>query len=355
MNFPPLVVKCLRFTSEQFVDCIPNTPANASVPVEVGALRQLSTRQKTVRPMRRVLCPLLIGAVLLVYPPQAKAATAIEYGLIASLIAVVIIAGISSMTDTDGDGVPDQSDNCPTRDNPGQVDSDGDGIGDACEVYEADFIYDRGWGHIDGPNVLSPDGPTEASYESASESGGIACEEGATEQEVNCTGGGAIFGSGSPPISYFWSLAMEAEPGSNTIQWKSFTFTAGSNQGGTAGTHVLDTSNTNPNILPISYSDGTKQVAADVEVEFVPNSTGPTGFGLKVAMPLSQGIGSGDYNYNYDFDVDETGSWDVTITLSGTPDNQTVPALSRTGTALLIVCLLGAVLTAMRSRSRIRP
>jgi uncharacterized repeat protein (TIGR01451 family) len=36
-------------------------------------------------------------------------------------------------TDTDADGVSDQSDNCPTVANPSQLDSDGDRIGDACD------------------------------------------------------------------------------------------------------------------------------------------------------------------------------------------------------------------------------
>ena len=35
--------------------------------------------------------------------------------------------------DSDGDGVPDASDNCPTVVNASQVDADGDGIGDACD------------------------------------------------------------------------------------------------------------------------------------------------------------------------------------------------------------------------------
>lgn len=35
--------------------------------------------------------------------------------------------------DTDGDGVADSSDNCPTTYNPGQADADSDGTGDACD------------------------------------------------------------------------------------------------------------------------------------------------------------------------------------------------------------------------------
>lgn len=40
--------------------------------------------------------------------------------------------------DSDGDGVPDDQDNCPATPNPDQTDSDGDGIGDACDQSDGD-------------------------------------------------------------------------------------------------------------------------------------------------------------------------------------------------------------------------
>lgn len=38
------------------------------------------------------------------------------------------------VVDSDGDGVPDQNDNCPTTSNPDQLDTDNDGAGDACDA-----------------------------------------------------------------------------------------------------------------------------------------------------------------------------------------------------------------------------
>ena len=37
------------------------------------------------------------------------------------------------LCDLDGDGVPDNADNCPTTCNPQQLDADSDGIGDVCD------------------------------------------------------------------------------------------------------------------------------------------------------------------------------------------------------------------------------
>jgi hypothetical protein len=47
-------------------------------------------------------------------------------------------AGKCKVLDSDNDGVPDASDNCPTTPNPDQADVDGDGVGDACDACPTD-------------------------------------------------------------------------------------------------------------------------------------------------------------------------------------------------------------------------
>lgn len=48
---------------------------------------------------------------------------------------------LSTLVDSDGDNVPDLVDNCPTLGNADQVDSDGDGSGDACAASDGGVLH----------------------------------------------------------------------------------------------------------------------------------------------------------------------------------------------------------------------
>src|SRR5262249_14477696 len=68
-----------------------------------------------------------------------------------------LIPPLDSAEDSDGDGIPDSIDNCPSISNPDQKDTDGNGVGDACNDAE-DRDGDEFADSLDNcPSVLNPD------------------------------------------------------------------------------------------------------------------------------------------------------------------------------------------------------
>lgn len=92
--------------------------------------------------------------------------------------------GDACEVDTDMDGVPDENDNCVNNANPGQADADNDGIGDACEVdTDMDGVVDDDDNCVDVANQMQGDADNDGI--------GDACEpdtdmDGTVDDNDNC-------------------------------------------------------------------------------------------------------------------------------------------------------------------------
>ena len=80
----------------------------------------------------------------------------------------------SDNPDIDGDGVPNEEDNCPETENPDQADIDGDGIGDACDEVNDNDIDDDG---IPNNEDSCPETPNPDQTDEDEDGIGDACDE----------------------------------------------------------------------------------------------------------------------------------------------------------------------------------
>jgi hypothetical protein len=72
--------------------------------------------------------------------PGVTGRVVLNFGDSFSVTGTIFSVNGQPMNDRDGDGVPDDEDNCPDVPNPDQADEDGDGLGDACDACAGTII-----------------------------------------------------------------------------------------------------------------------------------------------------------------------------------------------------------------------
>jgi hypothetical protein len=94
--------------------------------------------------------------------------------------------------DSDGDGVPDATDNCPNDANPGQEDADGDGQGDVCDNCtdtDGDSFGNPGFPANTCPTDNCPDDPNPAQEDLDGDDVGNACDDTANNIPTSTSSG----------------------------------------------------------------------------------------------------------------------------------------------------------------------
>ena len=153
----------------------------------VALVMHPSPSPSSPRSVQRTLATAL-GAVVLLSAAAAPAPAANPGDL--RITHATLTWELPSAPDGDGDGHPDDADNCPATANPGQNDGDRDGVGDACEatarVIDGVLRYRAGDAQANRASIFTQAGQIRLSDP---DSGGIRALEGCTaasDTEVVC-------------------------------------------------------------------------------------------------------------------------------------------------------------------------
>jgi DNA/RNA endonuclease G (NUC1) len=207
--------------------------------------------------------------------------------------------------DTDGDGVADRLDNCPTTANPDQADTDGDGIGDACEDRTAPTVScdapDAAW-HANNVAIACTAGdaqsglanPADASFFLMTSTGpGLETANASTDSRIvcdvegNCSTAGPIAGikiDRKPPvITITTPAAGGVYPLNESIAASYACADAGAGTASCAGTvgngAPIDTSSLGSKIFVVTAADAIgngSSATATYTVKRMLTSVGPT-------------------------------------------------------------------------------
>ena len=128
-----------------------NGTGQCNTPIEVGTCSAIAGQSYSTTALRSDGLVRYWGPTNGTFGDSGQSIIPADLGLCSSLKGgvahCIVIEGLFSL-DTDGDGRPDSTDNCPTIANPLQADCNTNGIGDACELaagapdFNADIIPD---------------------------------------------------------------------------------------------------------------------------------------------------------------------------------------------------------------------
>lgn len=124
------------------------------------------------------------------------------------------VPGGAGSADSDGDGFPNATDNCPSVFNPGQEDGDGDLIGDACDNCPAFFNSSQSDADADGigdgcdncPAIPNPD-----QADSDGDGYGDVCDAGSAPKPSTPLNFQAIEDCSTGTVSFTWTPVTDAE------------------------------------------------------------------------------------------------------------------------------------------------
>jgi PKD domain/Thrombospondin type 3 repeat len=130
-------------------------------------------------------------------------------------------------TDTDGDGVPDASDNCPAVPNPDQADADTDGLGNACDANSYAPVVGVQAGAANGEEGTPGNPATSGSFTDQDGNGTLTItKDSGAAGTVISTGNGGFSWSHTTTDDDSGSVTVSASDGEHPPANQTFTWTA---------------------------------------------------------------------------------------------------------------------------------